>query len=148
MSRLLYRLGHFAGRHPWRMLAAWILIAVAAVALSSSLGGATNDTFTLPGSESQRAADALHDRFPQQSVFTAPIDTFSSARAAWRPSMVMRIWLQFVTSLQSSVSIEIVVLRLCVRAQAGTASAMNKSVVRAWRMVSPPACWTTERCGG
>ncbi len=73
MSRLLYRLGHFAGRHPWRVLASWVLIAVIAVALNSSFGGATNDTFTLPGSESQRAADALSDRFPQQSVYTAQV---------------------------------------------------------------------------
>ena len=49
MSRLLYRLGHVAARHPWRTLAAWVLIAVTAVALSGSIGGSTNDTFTLPG---------------------------------------------------------------------------------------------------
>ncbi len=73
MSRLLYRLGHSAARHPWRMLTAWILIAFAAVALNASVGGPTNDTFTLPGSESQRAADALQDRFPQQSVNTAQV---------------------------------------------------------------------------
>ena len=73
MSRLLYRLGHVAARHPWRTLSAWVLIAVTAVALSGSIGGATNDTFTLPGSESQRAADALRDRFPDQSVNTAQV---------------------------------------------------------------------------
>jgi RND superfamily putative drug exporter len=73
MSRLLYRLGHFAGRHPWRVLGTWILIAVAAFALNSSIGGASNDTFTLPGAESQRAADALNDRFPSQSVYTSQV---------------------------------------------------------------------------
>ena len=39
MSRILYRIGHFAGRHPWRVLAAWVLVAVTAVMLNSSLGG-------------------------------------------------------------------------------------------------------------
>ena len=73
MSRLLYRLGHFSGRHPWRVLGTWILIAVAAFALNSSIGGASNDTFTLPGAESQRAADALNDRFPSQSVYTSQV---------------------------------------------------------------------------
>ena len=73
MSRLLYRLGHSAARHPWRTLTAWLLIAVSAVALSGAIGGTTNDTFTLPGSESQRAADALHDRFPDQSVYTSQV---------------------------------------------------------------------------
>src|SRR5829696_1058858 len=78
MSRLLYRLGHVAARHPWRTLSAWVLIAVTAVALSGSIGGATNDTFTLPGSESQRAADALRDRFPDQSVNTAQVVVHSN----------------------------------------------------------------------
>ena len=73
MSRLLYRFGHSAARHPWRVLAAWALIAGIAIALSSSFGGATNDTFRLPGAESQRAADALTDRFPAQSVNTAQV---------------------------------------------------------------------------
>jgi RND superfamily putative drug exporter len=73
MSRLLYRLGHFAGRHPWRVLAAWILVAGIAFALNSAFGGATNDTFRLPGAESQRAADALSDRFPAQSVDAAQV---------------------------------------------------------------------------
>src|SRR4029078_5562963 len=73
MSRLLYRLGHFAGRHPWRMLAAWVLVAGIAFALNSAVGGATNDTFRLPGAESQRAADALSDRFPAQSVDAAQV---------------------------------------------------------------------------
>ena len=26
MSHVLYRIGHFAGRHPWRVLAAWLLV--------------------------------------------------------------------------------------------------------------------------
>ena len=73
MSRLLYRLGHAAARHPWRTVSAWLLIVVSAVALSGAIGGPTNDTFTLPGSESQRAADALHDRFPNQSVYTSQV---------------------------------------------------------------------------
>ena len=73
MSRLLFRLGHSAARHPWRTLSAWLLIVVSAVALSGAIGGPTNDTFTLPGSESQRAADALHDRFPNQSVYTSQV---------------------------------------------------------------------------
>src|SRR4051794_4743068 len=79
MSRLLYRLGHFAGRHPWRVLAAWVLVAGIAFALNSAFGGATNDTFRLPGAESQRAADALSDRFPDQSVFAAQVVVHSDA---------------------------------------------------------------------
>src|SRR3954447_2497252 len=73
MSRLLYRIGFFAGRHPWRVLGPWLVIAVAAMALNASVGGHTNDTFRLPGAQSQRAADELKARFPQQSVFTSQV---------------------------------------------------------------------------
>ena len=68
MSRILYRIGHFAGRHPWRVLAAWVLIAVTAVMLNSSFGGAPDESFSIPGAESQRAADAIEDRFPQETL--------------------------------------------------------------------------------
>ena len=49
MSRLLYRIGHFAGRHPWRVLAAWVLSPSTAFVLNSSFGGAPDETFRLPG---------------------------------------------------------------------------------------------------
>ena len=73
MSRLLYRIGHFSGRHPWRVLTAWILVAVAAFVLNGSIGGAPDESFKLPGAESQRAADALQDRFPQETLYSANI---------------------------------------------------------------------------
>jgi RND superfamily putative drug exporter len=73
MSRLLYRIGHFSGRHPWRVLTAWILVAVAAFVLNGSIGGQPDETFRLPGAESQRAADALEARFPQETLFTSNV---------------------------------------------------------------------------
>ena len=73
MSRVLYRIGHFAGRHPWRVLAAWVLIAVTAFMLNSSIGGAPDESFTLPGAESQRAADAIEARFPQETLNTSNV---------------------------------------------------------------------------
>jgi putative drug exporter of the RND superfamily len=73
MSRILYRIGHFAGRHPWRVLAAWVLVAVAAVMLNSSFGGAPDEHFTVPGAESQRAADAIEARFPQETLNTSNV---------------------------------------------------------------------------
>jgi putative drug exporter of the RND superfamily len=66
MSQLLYRWGRAAARHPWRMIGAWIVVAVAIFALNSSVGGDTTDDFTIPGIEAQRAADLLEARFPVQ----------------------------------------------------------------------------------
>ncbi|NGO14726.1 MMPL family transporter [Streptomyces sp. HC44] len=73
MSRLLYRIGHFSGRHPWRVILTWIMIVAAAFLLNQSFGGANTDTFRLPGAESQRAADTLKDRFPQETLLTSNI---------------------------------------------------------------------------
>jgi RND superfamily putative drug exporter len=66
MSQLLYRWGRAAARHPWRMIGAWLVIAVAVFGLNSSIGGDTSDDYTIPGIESQRAADLLEERFPVQ----------------------------------------------------------------------------------
>src|SRR5262249_10279253 len=73
MSHLLYRIGNFSGRHPWRVIAAWALVALAVVMLNSSAGGQPDDNFRLPGSESQRAADLIQDRFPQQTLYTSNV---------------------------------------------------------------------------
>ena len=73
MSRLLYRVGHSAGRHPWRVLAVWLLIAVSAFVLNGAVGGAPNDTFSLPGAEAQAGADKLTRPFPAQSVYSSQV---------------------------------------------------------------------------
>jgi RND superfamily putative drug exporter len=84
MSAFLYRLGSRAARHPWRVLGAWLLIAVTAFVLNGSVGGEKNDNFRLPGAESQKAADALIANFPQQTVYNAHV-VFHSDDSLTRP---------------------------------------------------------------
>jgi RND superfamily putative drug exporter len=73
MSYFLYSIGHFAGRHPWRVLAAWLVFAATAMLLNMSFGGEPDETFRIPGAESQRAADAIEDRFPQETLYTSNV---------------------------------------------------------------------------
>jgi putative drug exporter of the RND superfamily len=73
MSHLLYRIGNFAGRHPWRVIAGWLVIAGAIFMLNSAQGGAYDESFSLPGSESQRAADIIEERFPQETLFASNV---------------------------------------------------------------------------
>ena len=73
MSHVLYRIGNFAGRHPWRVISAWLLVAAAVFMLNSSIGGQPDESFSLPGAESQRAADAIQDRFPQQTLYSSNV---------------------------------------------------------------------------
>jgi RND superfamily putative drug exporter len=73
MSKLLYRVGYFSGRHPWRVLGVWLILAASVFMLNSSKGGEFDESFSLPGAESQRAADALEERFPQETLYTSNV---------------------------------------------------------------------------
>ena len=79
MSAFLYRLGRSCARHPFRVLGAWIVAAIAVVAVQGMAGGRYDDTIRVPGVESQRAADTLAQRFPAQSGKTARIVLHTTA---------------------------------------------------------------------
>jgi RND superfamily putative drug exporter len=67
VSALLYRLGRSSARHPFRVIGLWLVAAIAVVALQGAAGGQFDDSFRVPGVESQRAADILKDRFPSHA---------------------------------------------------------------------------------
>ena len=73
MTGVLYRLARFCVRHRFAVLAVWMLMAIALVAVSHHLGDKTNDNATLPGTNSQQAADALSKSFPDQANGSSPI---------------------------------------------------------------------------
>ena len=73
MSKILYRWGRAAALHPWRMIGAWLVIAVAVIGLNASVGGDTSDDFTIPGTEAQRGIDLLEERFPTQGGVSGQI---------------------------------------------------------------------------
>ncbi|MBC6457057.1 MMPL family transporter [Actinomadura sp. HBU206391] len=64
MSRLLYRLGSAAARHPWRVISVWVVLMAVMAAMAGTVGGTTHDNYNLPGTGSQHAIDLLRDRFP------------------------------------------------------------------------------------
>ncbi|MDX6418133.1 MAG: putative drug exporter of the superfamily [Trebonia sp.] len=64
MSTYLYRLARFAFRRRRLVLAVWLAAAIAAIAVAQLSGGKTNDSFTIPGTESQNAAAVLQARLP------------------------------------------------------------------------------------
>jgi len=78
MTGVLYRLAHFSVRNRFAVLAVWLLAVVALVVVSHRLGENTNDNLSLPGTDSQRATDALANSFPDQANGSSPIVVHAS----------------------------------------------------------------------
>ncbi len=78
MATLLYRLGRFSYRRAWLVLSVWLVLLVGIAGGGFALGGQTQESFEIPGTESQEALDRLEAVFPQvagasaQAVVVAP----------------------------------------------------------------------------
>jgi putative drug exporter of the RND superfamily len=59
VSRLLFTLGHTAARRPFRIIGVWLAIAVLVVGAAAMFGRELDDSFAVPGSDSQRATALL-----------------------------------------------------------------------------------------
>ena len=59
MSSYLLLWGRFAATHAWAVLAAWVVAALLVVGASASLGEEMEDSFVVPGLDSQAAVDLL-----------------------------------------------------------------------------------------
>ena len=78
MATLLYRLGRFSYRNAWKVLLVWIVAFAGILGGGIALGGQTQESFSIPGTESQNALDRLEAVFPSvagassQVVLVAP----------------------------------------------------------------------------
>lgn len=87
MSTQLYRMGRFAARRPWVVIAAWIAVFLVVIAATTSFGKELEDSMEVPGLDSQHAIDLLAAAQSDSAgltaqVVAAPNDgdaTFSSA---------------------------------------------------------------------
>ncbi|MEU3429702.1 MMPL family transporter [Streptomyces gardneri] len=73
LSKALLRLGASAARHPWRVIAAWLIAATLAVLAAIAVGGRTADSMTAPGLDSQRAAQLIERAGTGQEGMTAQV---------------------------------------------------------------------------
>ncbi|MDQ0613867.1 RND superfamily putative drug exporter [Microbacterium sp. W4I4] len=67
MSTLLSSLGRWSFRHPWRVLVSWLLVLGIAGGGALVLGAGTDNSFSIPGTESQAGLEQLSRTFPQVS---------------------------------------------------------------------------------
>ena len=90
MSHALYRLGRFSASRPLVVIGIWVLAAVVVIGASGTVGRDLEDTFEVPGLDSQDALDLLSEAQSDQAGLTAqvvvtPIDdtaTFFDSAAA------------------------------------------------------------------
>jgi putative drug exporter of the RND superfamily len=73
MTGVLYGLAQFCIKRRFVVLAVWLVVTIALVAVSHRLGDNTNDNLSLPGTDSQAATDALAKSFPDQANGSSPI---------------------------------------------------------------------------
>ena len=73
MSRTLYRLGRFAGRRPWAVIAAWLAASLLVVVVSGAVGRDLRDSFDVPGLDSQDAVELLSRTNSDKAGLTAQV---------------------------------------------------------------------------
>ncbi|MEJ7799051.1 MAG: MMPL family transporter [Ilumatobacter sp.] len=73
MSAALYRLGRFAASRPWTVIGLWVLVAATVIAASSAFGRELEDTFAVPGLDSQVAVDLLSAADSDRAGITARV---------------------------------------------------------------------------
>ncbi|PLC11599.1 RND transporter [Kocuria flava] len=73
MAHLLYRLGRFAARRAWAVVAAWAAVLLLAGGAFAAFGGQLTNAITVPGTETQRLADRLQTELPDAGHGTGRI---------------------------------------------------------------------------
>lgn len=71
MSTLLYSLGRWSYRHPWRVLLTWLLLLAAVGGAAAGLSKGFDNAFSIPGTEAQEGLSQLSRTFPQVSGSSA-----------------------------------------------------------------------------
>ena len=73
MTAPLYAIGRFCSRHHYPVIAVWIVLAIALLAISHSAGSKTSENLTLPGTDSTKATELLEDDLPEQAYGSNPL---------------------------------------------------------------------------
>ncbi|MDP9819081.1 MMPL family transporter [Spirilliplanes yamanashiensis] len=91
MSALLRRAGGAAAAHPWRTLAAWLLILLAATALNAVAGGEPRDDYNVPGTPAQAGTEFLRERLPAASGADARVVVHHPDGGAVEPAVLAAV---------------------------------------------------------
>src|SRR6476620_7467827 len=73
MTGPLYAIGRFCSRHHYPVIAVWLVLAIALVAIGQASGSKTSENLTLPGTDSTIATELLEDNLPEQAYGSNPL---------------------------------------------------------------------------
>ena len=73
MSTLLFSLGRWSYRHPWRVLIGWLLLLAIVGGGALAFMKGTDNSFSIPGTEAQEGIQLLDRTFPQASGTSAQL---------------------------------------------------------------------------
>ena len=73
MDKLLERLGGFAARRYWIVIAIWVVILGGLLVAKAQFGGTYVNDYTVPGSNSSNGLNVLNSDYPQQAGFGGQI---------------------------------------------------------------------------
>jgi len=109
MSSFLYRLGRRCAERPWLVIAVWATAAVVIVTASIGLGREMEDSFDVPGVDSQRATELLESAASDRAGLTARVVATSDIGAdftAGRARAELDRLRQRLDGLDSAVGVE------------------------------------------
>nr|WP_241747820.1 MMPL family transporter [Microbacterium aquimaris] len=70
---MLFSLGRWSYRHPWRVLVAWLLLLVVTAVGALTFMKGTDNSFSIPGTEAEEGLEQLDRTFPQASGTSAQV---------------------------------------------------------------------------
>jgi putative drug exporter of the RND superfamily len=73
MTAPLYAIGRFCSRHHYPVIGAWLVLAIALLAIGNASGSKTSENLTLPGTGSTKATELLEENLPEQAYGSNPL---------------------------------------------------------------------------
>ena len=106
MATFLYRLGRISFRNPWRVIGVWVILLAGLLGGGIALGGQTQESFAIPGTESQEAIDRLAAVFPAAAGASAQIVVQAPGGASIEDDSYTAAIEEIVTELDSVDGVE------------------------------------------
>lgn len=73
LSSLMYRWGRFAARRPWRVIGTWLIVSVLVILAAAGFGKELEDSFVVPGLDSQQAVELQLAANSERAGLTAQV---------------------------------------------------------------------------